>query len=412
MFLQVLALMGRVFLQTFTSPFFISIYLGLILLVAWQYQRLYHMSEHMVNMKLSSYLKPTLISALLGWVGAMVGSVLLVFVGIDLGSIAILPLWLVALLLMFINPRFLCFAYAGGVLALVSLFTGYPAMSVSALLGLIAVLHMIESLLILLNGHLNPVPVYIQVDHSLRGGFNLQKFWPLPLVALASAGVIGGASGINMPDWWPLLRDSHSAHVSYMLVPILAVLGYGEISTTRTPKLAARRSALHLFIYSLLLLGLTVLSSYHYLLIYLSAIFSPVGHELVIWLGLRAEKNQVPLYVKPPAGITVLDVVSHTPAARCGLQSGDIVTGFHGQDYDDFYSLKTSLVMHYGPGHLAVVRDGKNIKLSYYSRLGEEPGIIPAPPPNTLRFLIQKDDIIFGFFRRWWIRLQKFTLRN
>lgn len=413
MLLQVLTMMGRVFVQTFTSPLFLSIYLGLVLLVAWQYQRLYHMSETMVKVKRLSYLKPTLVSALLGLVGSAAGSILLVFVGIDLGSIAILPLWLAALLLMFINPRFLCFAYAGGILALATLITGYPPMSVTALLGLVAVLHMVESLLILLNGHLNPVPVYVQMNHSLRGGFNLQKFWPLPLVALASAGVIGGVSGINMPDWWPLLNDGGcSANVNYVLVPILAVLGYGEISTTRTPEQAARRSAFHLFIYSLFLLGITILASHFPVLLYVSAIFSPVGHELVIWMGLRAEKNRLPLYVKPPIGITVLDVAPNTPAARCGLVSGDIVIGLDGDDDNDYYSMKTSLIMNIGYRYIHIVRGGKNMKLTYYSRLGEEPGIIPAPPLHSGSFLVEKEDCLFSFFRRLWTRLQKFTLHH
>lgn len=413
MFLQVLTLMGRVFVQTFTSPLFLSIYVGLVLLVIWQYKRLYRISENMVHIRMASYVKPALVSTLLGLVGAIAGSILLVFVGIDLGSIAILPLWLVALLLMFINPRFLCFAYAGGVLALTSLITGYPPMSVTALLGLVAVLHMVESLLILLNGHLNPVPVYVQVNHGLRGGFNLQKFWPLPLIALASAGVIGGASGINMPDWWPLLNyGGYSDNVSYTLVPVMAILGYGEISTTRTPKQAAGRSAFYLFLYSLGLLGLTILASHHRPWLYVSAVFSPAGHELVIWLALRAEKNRIPLYVKPPAGITVLDVVPDTPAGRSGLVSGDIVIGFNGQELDDFYNLKTSLIMNYGPSHLNIVRNGKNIKLTYSSRPGEEPGIIPVPHSDSRNFILEKDDRIFAFFRRLWSRLQKFTLHH
>ncbi len=413
MFLQVLTYMGRVFVQTFTSPLFLFIYLGLVLLVAWQYQRLYRMSESMVNLKMPSYLRPTLISSLLGLIGALAGSILLVFIGIDLGSIAILPLWVVALLLMLINPRFLCFAYAGGVLALTSLLTGYPPMSITALLGLVGVLHMVESLLILLNGHLNPVPVYVMVDQGLRGGFNLQNFWPLPLVALASTGIIGNANTVNMPDWWPLLKDTaFSANVHYALVPILAVLGYGEISTTRTPAQAARRSAVHLFIFSLVLLGLTVLASHYPPFLYISAIFSPAGHELVIWLGLRAEKNRVPIYVKAPAGVMVLDVVPGTPAAHSGLVSRDIVVGLNGQEHNDFYSLKIDLVMNYGPAHLNIVRAGKNMKLTYYSRPGEEPGIIPSPHPDSRNFLLENDDRVFIFFRHLWNRLQKFTLHH
>lgn len=406
--LQVLIMMGRVFVQTFTSPLFILIYLGLVLLVVWQYQRLYRLSETMVNVKMPSYIKPALVSSLLGLAGAAAGSILLVFVGIDLGRIAILPLWLVAIFLMMINPRFLCFAYAGGVLALTSLLTGYPPMSVTALLGLVAVLHMVESLLILLNGHLDPVPVYVQFSQSLRGGFNLQKFWPLPLVALAGAGVIGGTSGISMPDWWPLLRDgNYSANLNFVMVPVLAVLGYGEISTTRTPARAAGRSAGHLFLYSLLLLSLTILGSYFPPLLYLSAIFSPLGHELVIWLGLRAEKNRFPLYTRPPAGIKVLDIAPNTPSARSGLVTGDIITGLNGEEENDYYTLKTKLIMNQGYCQIDMVREGINKKLTYSSQLGEEPGIIPVPEPGSHQFLTEKEDRLFNLVRSLWNHLRK-----
>lgn len=409
MFLQVLEMMGRVFVQTFTSPLFAGIYLGLVLLVAWQYQRLYQMSENVVNVKMPSCLRPALVSTLLGLAGSLAGSVLLVFMGIDLGNIAIVQLWLVALLLMFISPRFLCFAYAGGVLALANLIIGYPQMSVSGLMGLVAVLHMVESLLILLNGHLHPVPVYVQANQGLRGGFNLQKFWPLPLVALASAGFIGGSSGIAMPDWWPLLKDAaYTNDTSYVLVPVLAVLGYGEINTTRSPEQAARRSSFHLFIFSLLLLALSILASRFPALLYACAVFSPVGHELVIWLGMREEKNRPPIYLKPPAGIMVLAVVPGSPAARAGLSSRDIITRVNDEEQDDYLSLKTKLLLATGYSHkLTIVRDGKTLNLTYTSRPDEEAGIIPAPEAGTRRFLVINDDRLFNLFRNLWSHLKK-----
>jgi hypothetical protein len=197
-----------------------------------------------------------------------------------------------------------------------------------------------------------------------------------------------------------------------MLVPVMAILGYGEITTTRTPVRASGRSAFHLFIYSLILLGITILASHIPVLMYIGAIFSPAGHELVIWMGLRAEKNRIPLYIKPPAGVGILDVVAGTPAAKSRLCAGDVITRVNGAEENYYFNLKTTLIMNEGYCYIQVVRNGKTLDLTYYSERGQDPGIIPVPSPEAGQFLVQKDDRIFIVFRRLWSRLSKFTLRH
>ena len=124
--LMLLALMGQKLLEIIVTPLFLGIYLLLFVLVAWQYKRLEDMSGKLLNTTRRSYLGAALVSTLLGLAGGLLGSVLLILVGIDLLSVGIIYLWIVALLLMFINQRFLCFAYAGGLLSLLSLLLGYP----------------------------------------------------------------------------------------------------------------------------------------------------------------------------------------------------------------------------------------------------------------------------------------------
>ena len=124
--------------------------------------------------------------------------------GISINDLGILYLWVLAVLLMLINPRFLCFSYAGGLLALFSLFTGYPKLNIPALMGLVAVLHLVESALILASGHSGSLPVYVRNRFGrVVGAFNLQKFWPVPL-AIIAIGYIGPQLP-RMPGWWPLL---------------------------------------------------------------------------------------------------------------------------------------------------------------------------------------------------------------
>jgi len=87
---------------------------------------------------------------------------------------------------------------------------------------------------------------------------------------------------------------------------------------------------LHLFVFSLSLLLLALAGSRWTPVTWLAALFSPLGHEMVIWLGMRAERNRPAYYVNPAQGVMILDVRPGTPAAQAGLRSRDIVLAVNG----------------------------------------------------------------------------------
>ena len=132
------------------------------------------------------------------------GSYLMIFIGLTLSESADLSL---ARRRPVDADQYEVFVY-GGLLALVSLLFGFPEISVPQIMALVAILHMVESFLIFSSGHLGAVPAYIKGQGGrITGGFTLQKFWPIPLVALvvmAGGGVVEG--GIEMPGWWPLIK--------------------------------------------------------------------------------------------------------------------------------------------------------------------------------------------------------------
>ena len=114
-------------------------------------------------------------SILYGLLGGLFGSVILLLVGLSLDNIGIVYLWPVAIFLFLFNPRFLCFAYAGGIIAVFSLFLrsllpAYPVLGeikvlagimeihLPSLLALVGILHLTESLLIYLSGHRGASP--------------------------------------------------------------------------------------------------------------------------------------------------------------------------------------------------------------------------------------------------------------
>lgn len=409
LFVSIMLLMGKVFLNTFTSPMFITIYLLLFIIVCWQYRRMEDIARSLFNYSRNRYLQSALVSTALGLVGGLLGSILLIFIGIDLSHLGITYLWLIAVVLMLINPRFLCFAYAGGVLALISLATGYPDINIAQLMGLIAVLHMVESILIVLNGSVSPIPVYFKRNQSLRGGFNLQNFWPIPLIALVASGLADPATGVNMPDWWPLIKEYAPFDYgrNYTLLPVLAVLGYGEISSTRTPGQRVKKSGRNLFLFSISLLVLAVLSSRWQQLTVIAALFSPLGHEFIIWLGMREEIAGQPIYIKPPRGIMVLDVKAASPASQAGIRSQDIILSINGEPVNEIYAMQEFLSCGFRELELEIMRDGQPVLLQLTRKFYEELGIIPVPDKSASRYLSLDDDSIFGLTRRIWRKIKK-----
>ena len=313
-----------VFLQALYQPFFLVV----IVLIWLLYRRMQNTREALFGVR-DSTLRPVLISLVYGIVGGLVGSVIIVVLGISINDIGILYLWGLALLLMLADPRFLCFSYAGGILALISLLTGYPKLNIPALMGLVAVLHLVESMLILGSGHSDPLPVYVRNRFGrVVGAFNLQKFWPVPLAIVAVTTITQApAGGIAMPGWWPLLgrMGALPATTMFGIFAVVAALGYGELAITCLPRERVKITALHLAMFSLILLGLAVLAAYIPQTAVLAALFAPLGHEVVIHAGRRSELEGQPRFVPPGRGVMVLDVLKDSPSREAGLRSGDVI---------------------------------------------------------------------------------------
>ena len=192
-----------------TEPSFLLIFGAVLFLVYTQYRRMAAAELQMYGTIINPPGAQLLNAIWAGLAGGVVGTVLFVFPGIALPGPGIYYIWIIALLLALIHPRFICFAYGGGLVALSSLLFGEPQINVGASMALVAILHLVEAVLIRLQGARNVTPVYTRrSDGRVVGGFLLQKFWPLPFVALLGvivAGELPEGAGLAMPNWWPLI---------------------------------------------------------------------------------------------------------------------------------------------------------------------------------------------------------------
>ncbi|MGB9809342.1 MAG: PDZ domain-containing protein, partial [Caldanaerobacter sp.] len=180
------------------SPFFWVV----IILVIMQYRNKVAIEREIMGIEQEPIKELVLDSVFYGVIAATIGSLIMVFLGITIENIGLQYVWPLAILLMFISPRYICFSYSGGIVSLVSLIFGTPKISVPALMAIVGILHLMESLLIYIDGWRIPTPIFIKLkDGRIAGGFTMQKFWPIPFAALTvvSAANISGEL-IHMPE--------------------------------------------------------------------------------------------------------------------------------------------------------------------------------------------------------------------
>lgn len=277
-------------------------------------------------------------SVFFGILGGFIGSIVVILFGVSITGTGLLYVWPLALILMLIHPHLMCFSYAGGLISLASLIIGYPKIDVAGLMALIAVLHLVESFLIYFCGYASASPVFVRDKrYGVIGGFSLLEYWPVPIMLLTVLiGNFPTDSLVQMPDWWPLIKPAgqvlDNPQAIFMMVPVVAALGYGDIALSTTPKARCRSSAVRLMYFSGALLFLSVMASRYKIFAFLAAAFAPVAHEVLIIIGKNQEKKNMPLFRPPLQGEMVLDVVKGSAAEKMGLETGDIILSVNGKE--------------------------------------------------------------------------------
>lgn len=409
-------------------PFMLAIVLSIVFR---QFRRQAKLEEHLYGAPFSQPWRQLLISMGFGLAGGILASFLMVFLGLPLSEeLGLIYVWPVVLVLMLINPRFMCFAYGGGVVGAVSLllrglnllfpglgsisfFASLMAVDLPALMALVGALHLTESFLIFISGHINASPVILENPRGkVVGGFMLQRFWPLPITALlvelvSAAEPIGG--GVPMPDWWPLLQPRLQPNpgmmLSYVLFPIVAALGYSDIAVSTAPREKSRISAGRLAVYSIGLLLLSLLSGRLAFLQILPVLFAPLGHEYLIQAGNRREWSSPPRLSQPQRGVKLLAALPGSPAARQGLGSGWTLLNVNGVEINSRRELAGALNSFPGLAEIeAVSPEGVTKTVRIHQSQGKL-GLIPVPDASEsgpcLKIARQ------GFLQRLWEKHKK-----
>lgn len=339
-------------LRVFFNPFFWVV----MFLVTLQYRRLMEQEAaiyRMKEVKRELLYRRILTSLGYGLAGGLLASGIFIFLGVTLTDIGIGYLWLVAILGLLVNVRFLCFSYAGGLVSLSSLIFGWPAVNVSSILALVAILHLVESILIRISGDEDPLPLVTRdKEGNPVGAYILQKLWPIPVVAMLVMAMTPEElveEMIRMPEWWPLITPLLEAppgkELVFFLLPVAVGLGYGDLALAHSPAERVRITSRDLFFYSCMLLFFAVGSSFFPLLLPLGALFSFLGHELVIHRGLRKERDAPPIHPLPGEGVLIHGVYPGSRAQKAGFQAGEIILQVNRHPVQEPFHIRRLLYM-------------------------------------------------------------------
>ncbi len=416
-FIQVAKLLIQVLPRALFDPGSAYLFWIVAFLVFSQYRRMAAAEHHLYGMVRLNPLRETLHSVAYGFFGGLVGSLLLVTLGVAFtpDSQDFIYLWGVAVALALVSPRLMCFSYAGGLVALSHLLFGWPRISVPQVIALVAILHVVESALIWLHGSSAASPVSLRNRQGeVVGGFTVQRFWPVPftlmlMLSVADPALAGGS--IAMPDWWPLIRVSphlsSDPNLVFALFPVVAGMGYGDLAVTMQPEHKAGRTALNLAVFSAILLGLAVLASHYRPFMWLAAIFSPLGHEAVARLGSRTELKGKPYYGRLSVGVKVLDVFPGTPAAAAGISRGTVIIDVDGVRVNSREELRQALAASPAYAKLTFVT-GARVETCRVGRDADHEGalgLVLVPEPHDQSYLVMGAvpgplRRLFGWLRR------------
>lgn len=380
-----------------------------VMALVWvQYRRLAALERQIHGFVLNDPVRNTATAAAYGVAAGVIGSLLLVFMGVVLLQQDIIYLWPAALLLMFVNPRFLCFSYAAGLLAVSHLLLGFPAdLNVAGIMALVAILHLMEGLLVLLSGDGVSTAVYVRREGRVIGGHLIQRFWPIPIMIIFFLQVSPdlAANSVQMPEWWPLIQVAPPTGEQWVrvLTPVVAALGYSDIAVSEAPQMRARKSAHQLWIFSSILLLLSLGVAHWRPLIWVAALFSPLGHEAMIMYGSRKQMNDSPRYLPVDYGVTVMDVKPRGLGARLGLRAEDVIVSVNGGRVSSREDLAETVHENRGSLEITIIRDGRAHFLRGSRDRSGDLEIITVPEPGDRE---QVDLARSGLLVRWWRRIK------
>lgn len=303
------------------------------------------MQKMIIGENINSPFELTISQFVIGILAGAASSVILTYLGIMfMDEVAIIILFMLSIMLMFVGNRFVCFSYSSAILGTISIALEilskakngqisnfeFLRVNILMLISLVAVLHIVEGILVILDGSRGAIPVFTNRDNKIIGGFALKRYWVVPiavLIIMQNKNLVGTV-GIGTPDWWPIIKSYTYEFLKDAIITALAfygVIGYSGVTFTKTKEKKALSSGLFILTYGLVLLAVAQIAKINMFGEIFVVIFTPLAHECMLRIQVYFENNGVPKFFNKDEGIMVLEVAPKSPAHEMGIQTGDVL---------------------------------------------------------------------------------------
>ena len=397
--MEIIASIARKLIEAFLLNYlFVFLYIIIIVFIRMQYEKYNDLQSGLENWQGKSLREITESIVFVGLVTGFIGSFVIIGTGITIQGEAVKYLFFIMGILLLINIRFVCFAYPAGLLALFSLIFKFPEVDVSSILGLAAVMDLIESILIFLNKGKDSIPVFIKHKGEIAGAYLIRKFWPVPVVFLTALAqnTPDGVQTIFTSGPWMLFKPQtmQTGVMALGLDCLIAVLCYSDLAITRHPEKKSKSTAYAIFGYSVALFIIALISRQVPWMKFVGAIFCLAVREAITLYGRYIEKTGKPLFAPTRRGLKIMEILPGSHAKLMGMHRGDTILSVNGNDIQTEEGLNEALKDY--PVYTwiqAVGWDGKEKTYEYKCYPGgyNNLGIIPVPREaevtyNTDRF--------------------------
>ncbi len=358
---------GQAFVGLLSMPYY---YIA-VLLVWWHAGRGVALQRKLFHVRLRGSVPLTLARAGAGLATGAALSAVSLAAGSALSPETLLCVWIAMLALALFKLRYICLAYAAGVLGILQAALSWTvagdgatgvlgeavrvlgAIDVPALLFLAGLLHIAEGLLVRIQGAKSAIPLFLEGKRGKPiGSYVLSGVWPVPLLWMVPA---AGTDGFALP-WSPLFGDASAW--SFLAFPVL--IGFSDRTETHWPEQKAKSAGNSLMLYGALIALLAAGAVFWAPLILAASIAAFVLHEGLVWFSRAREQGRNPLFVQDGRGVRILAVLPGTPAAEMGLVAGEMIRKVNGMRTRNKEEL-----------HAALERQSAFSKLEVENREGE-----------------------------------------
>ncbi|MGG7144650.1 PDZ domain-containing protein [Clostridium nigeriense] len=304
-------------------------------------RRISIMQKMTIGESINSPLELTLSQIALGIIAGAIVSIILSGFGIIFNeNSGIEIMFMISIALLFIKKRYIGFAYSGAILGAISIFfnilaeltrtESYINVNILVLMSFVGIIHIVEGILIMVDGRRGAIPVFTNKDNKIIGGFAYNRYWALPValfIAITSNISSVNTSAVATPDWWPIINRSGAllllSSAIIASIPLYGVIGYNSVSFTKEKNKKPIYSGIGILIYGVVLTLIAQISSFGIVGQIIVVAFAALGYEITIKIQNKIEESGEYLYVTDDTGVAVLEVAPNSPAFESGVRRGD-----------------------------------------------------------------------------------------